>query len=69
MILHIPNLIEFCVWVLDITHRSEILNIVDTPSLNHNVIKGKGGVIEIQSGPEPSIYRAKSGNLLVVSNV
>lgn len=36
--------------------------------LSHSLIRGKNGVIEIQIGTAPSIARAKSGNLLVVSN-
>lgn len=32
LILQIPNIIEFCVWILDVTGRRQILNIVDTGS-------------------------------------
>jgi len=35
--------------------------------LEHNVVKGKGGVIDIQTGSEPGIVRDKSGHLVVVS--
>lgn len=34
--------------------------------LEHNLVKGKSGMIEIQTGQQPSITRAKSGNLIVV---
>lgn len=36
-------------------------------SLNHSLPRGKSGVIEIQTGSEPSIGKNKSGHLLVVS--
>lgn len=35
--------------------------------MSHNLIRGKSGTIEIQTGPEPAIKRSKSGSLLVVS--
>lgn len=37
--------------------------------MSHNLIRGKSGTIEIQTGPEPAIKRSKSGSLLVVSVV
>lgn len=36
--------------------------------MSHNLIRGKSGTIEIQTGPEPAIKRSKSGSLLVVSS-
>lgn len=36
--------------------------------LEHNVVKGKSGVIDIQTGGgEPGVVRDKSGHLVVVS--
>uniref|UniRef100_A0A182NPP3 Myosin motor domain-containing protein n=1 Tax=Anopheles dirus TaxID=7168 RepID=A0A182NPP3_9DIPT len=67
LILDIPDIIECCIWILDVTKNRSIVNIVDTGSLSHNLVRGKTGVIEIQTGPQPSITRAKSGNLLVVN--
>ncbi|XP_049544583.1 unconventional myosin IC isoform X1 [Anopheles darlingi] len=67
LILDIPDVIECCIWILDVTKNRSIVNIVDTGSLSHNLVRGKTGVIEIQTGPQPSITRAKSGNLLVIA--
>lgn len=67
LILEIPNIIEFCIFVLDTTGQSRILNIVDTASMQHNLVKGKSGTIDIQTGSEPGITRAKSGHLLVIA--
>jgi len=36
--------------------------------VQHNVVKGKGGVIDIQTGAEPGVVRDK-GHLVIVSNV
>lgn len=35
--------------------------------INHNLSNGKTGVIEVQTGNEPGIKKAKSGHLVVVS--
>lgn len=67
LILEVPELIECCVWIIDVTKRQDIVQILDTNQLSHNLVSGKGGVIEIQTGSAPSIMKAKSGNLLVVS--
>ncbi|XP_055379065.1 unconventional myosin IC isoform X2 [Condylostylus longicornis] len=67
LILEIPNVIEFCIYVLDTIKNSKILNIVDTTSLQHNLVKGKAGTIDIQTGSAPSITKAKSGHLLVTA--
>lgn len=67
LILEIPYLIEFCIYVLDTTRNGQILAIVDTASLQHHLVKGKSGTIDIQTGPEPSITKAKSGHLLVIA--
>lgn len=67
LILEVPEIIECCIWLIDITMSRNIVNIVDTASLSHNLVRGKSGVIEIQTGNEPSIHRAKSGNLLVIA--
>lgn len=38
-----------------------------TCRIAHNLVNGKqGGTIEVTNGPQPTIHRAKSGNLLVV---
>jgi len=67
LILEVPELIECCVWILDVIKRKEIVQILDTNQLSHNLVSGKGGVIEIQTGSAPSIMKAKSGNLLVIA--
>lgn len=67
LILDVPDIIECCIWILDVTRNRSIVNIVETGSLSHNLVRGKTGVIEIQTGPQPSITRAKSGNLLVIA--
>lgn len=67
LILDIPDIIECCIWIMDATGNRNIVNIVETGSLSHNLVRGKTGVIEIQTGPQPSITRAKSGNLLVIA--
>lgn len=35
--------------------------------LNHSLVRGKSGIIEIKTGSAPGIAKAKSGNLLVVN--
>ncbi|XP_058458353.1 unconventional myosin IC [Malaya genurostris] len=67
LILDVPDIIECCIWIMDIAGNRNIVNIVETGSLSHNLVRGKSGVIEIQTGPQPSITRAKSGNLLVIA--
>ncbi|XP_055706186.1 unconventional myosin IC isoform X1 [Phlebotomus papatasi] len=67
LIVTVPEIIECCIWILDVTKRRQILTIVDTGSIMHNLIRGKTGTIEIQTGQQSSITKAKSGNLLVVS--
>ena len=32
----------------------------------HNLVRGKTGTIEIQTGAQPSIAKAKSGHLIIV---
>jgi len=67
LILEMPQIIECCIWILDVTGRQQILQIVDTGSLNHSLSRGKSGTIEIKTGNEPSITKAKSGHLLVIA--
>ncbi|CAD7080323.1 unnamed protein product [Hermetia illucens] len=67
LILELPHLIEFCIYVLDTTKNGQIMTIVDTESLQHNLVNGKPGTIDIQIGNAPSITRAKSGHLLVIA--
>ncbi|XP_058826793.1 unconventional myosin IC [Topomyia yanbarensis] len=67
LILDVPDIIECCIWIMDVAGNRNIVNLVETGSLSHNLVRGKTGVIEIQTGPQPSITRAKSGNLLVIA--
>ncbi|XP_037024276.1 unconventional myosin IC isoform X1 [Bradysia coprophila] len=68
LILEVPHIIECCVWILDVTGRRQILQIVDTGSLSHSLVRGKDGTIEIKTGGEPGITRAKSGHLIVIAS-
>jgi len=67
LILEVPHIIECCVWILDVTGRRQIIQIVDTGSLSHSLVRGKDGTIEIKIGNEPSITKAKSGHLIVIA--
>ncbi|ALC42993.1 Myo61F, partial [Drosophila busckii] len=67
LILIIPHIIEFSTYIIDTVGTADIVSIVDRDSLEHNVVKGKGGVIDIQTGAEPGVVRDKSGHLVVVS--
>uniref|UniRef100_A0A1A9ZS32 Myosin motor domain-containing protein n=1 Tax=Glossina pallidipes TaxID=7398 RepID=A0A1A9ZS32_GLOPL len=67
LILVIPYVIEFCSFIVDTVGTANILNIVGRDSLEHNVVKGKSGVIDIQTGDEPGIIRDKSGHLVVIA--
>ncbi|XP_026463842.1 myosin-IB-like [Ctenocephalides felis] len=69
LILEVPHLIECLVWILDLdkTKSFSILQILDRNPINHNLSNGKTGVIEVQTGNEPGIKKAKSGHLVVVS--
>ncbi|XP_026327271.1 myosin-IB [Hyposmocoma kahamanoa] len=67
LIIQVSHLIEALSVVTDYTKRPDIIDIVDTRMITHNRQSGKDGVIEVTNGPQPSIHRAKSGNLLVVA--
>ncbi|XP_064540131.1 unconventional myosin IC isoform X1 [Drosophila montana] len=67
LILIIPHLIEFSTYIIDTVGTADIVSIVDRASLEHNVVKGKGGVIELQTGAEPGVVRDKSGHLVVIA--
>jgi len=68
LILEVPNVIEFCIFAIDTVRNSKMINIVDTASLQHTLVTGKTGVIDIQTGTTPSITKAKSGHLLVTAS-
>lgn len=68
LILTVPRLIEALVQIVDITKKPEKIIITETAQITHNLVSGKqGGLIEITKGAQPTIHRAKSGNLLVVA--
>ncbi|XP_049873602.1 unconventional myosin IC isoform X2 [Pectinophora gossypiella] len=68
LIISVSHLIEALSIVTDYTKKPEIVEIVDTRTIAHNLVNGKqGGTIEVTNGPQPTIHRAKSGNLLVVA--
>ncbi|CAG9786936.1 unnamed protein product [Diatraea saccharalis] len=68
LIIAVSHLIEALTIVTDYTKRPELIEIVDTKSIAHDLVNGKqGGTIEVTNGPQPVIQRAKSGNLLVVA--
>ncbi|XP_037294440.1 unconventional myosin IC isoform X2 [Manduca sexta] len=69
LIISVTHLIEALTIVTDYTKKPEIIEIVDTRTIAHNLVNGKqGGTIEVTKGPQPAIQRAKSGNLLVVAS-
>ncbi|XP_063624241.1 unconventional myosin IC isoform X1 [Cydia splendana] len=69
LIISVPELIESLTIVTDYTKKPELIEIVDTRTIAHNLVNGKqGGTIEVINGPQPAIQRAKSGNLLVVAS-
>ncbi|XP_026725163.1 myosin-IB isoform X1 [Trichoplusia ni] len=69
LIISVPNLIEALTIVTDFTKKPELIEIVDTRTIAHNLVNGKqGGTIEVTHGPQPNIHRAKSGNLLVIAS-
>ncbi|KPJ07027.1 Myosin-IB [Papilio machaon] len=66
LIISVTHLIEALTIVTDYTKKPELIEIVDTRTIAHNLVNGKqGGTIEVTNGPQPAIQRAKSGNLLV----
>ncbi|CAH0715296.1 unnamed protein product, partial [Brenthis ino] len=68
LIISVSHVIEALTIVTDYTKKPEIIEIVDTRTIAHNLVNGKqGGTIEVTTGPQPTIHRAKSGNLLVVA--
>ncbi|KAM3957140.1 unconventional myosin 61F [Aphomia sociella] len=68
LIISVSHLIEALTIVTDYTKKPELIEIVDTRTIAHNLVNGKqGGTIEVINGPQPTIHRAKSGNLLVVA--
>uniref|UniRef100_A0A1A9WLI6 Myosin motor domain-containing protein n=1 Tax=Glossina brevipalpis TaxID=37001 RepID=A0A1A9WLI6_9MUSC len=67
LILVMPYVIEFCTFIIDTIGTANVLNIVGRDSLEHNVVKGKSGVIDIQTGSEPGVIRDKSGHLVVIA--
>ncbi|KAJ2949317.1 hypothetical protein O0L34_g6270 [Tuta absoluta] len=70
LIISVSHLIEALTIVTEFTKRNNIIEIVDTRTIAHNLVNGKqGGTIEVTKGPQATIHRAKSGNLLVVSKI
>ncbi|KAI8115492.1 Myosin-IB [Lucilia cuprina] len=68
LILLIPYIIEFCTFIIDTVGTADVLKIVERDSLEHNMVKGKSGVIDIQTGGgEPGVVRDKSGHLVVIA--
>ncbi|XP_045484063.1 unconventional myosin IC isoform X1 [Pieris rapae] len=68
LIISVSHVIEALTIVTDYTKKPEIIEIVDTRTIAHDLVNGKqGGTIEVTHGPQPAIQRAKSGNLLVVA--
>ncbi|XP_050350768.1 unconventional myosin IC isoform X2 [Nymphalis io] len=69
LIISVSHIIEALTIVTDYTKKPELIEIVDTRTIAHNLVNGKqGGTIEVTNGPQPAIQRAKSGNLLVVAS-
>ncbi|XP_041978800.1 unconventional myosin IC isoform X2 [Aricia agestis] len=69
LIVSVSHLIEALTIVTDHTGKPDIVEIVDTNTIAHNLVNGKqGGTIEVTTGAAPTIHRAKSGNLLVVAS-
>ncbi|CAH2048834.1 unnamed protein product, partial [Iphiclides podalirius] len=68
LIISVSHLIEALTILADCTKKPEVIEIVDTRTIAHDLVNGKqGGTIEVTNGPQPAIQRAKSGNLLVVA--
>lgn len=68
LIISVPQVIEALTIVTDYSKKPELIEIVDTRTIAHNLVNGKqGGTIEVTTGQQPTIHRAKSGNLLVVA--
>ncbi|XP_059052056.1 unconventional myosin IC isoform X1 [Achroia grisella] len=68
LIISVSYLIEALTIVTDNIKKPALIEIVDTRMIAHNLVNGKqGGTIEVINGPQPTIHRAKSGNLLVVA--
>lgn len=67
LILEIPAIIECCTYIIHTVGTANIISIVDRDSLEHNVVKGKAGVIDIQTGGQPGINRDKNGHLVVIA--
>lgn len=67
LILVIPFLIELATFIVDTVGTANILSFVERASLEHSLVNGKMGVIDIQTGNEPGIIRDKSGHLVVIA--
>ncbi|XP_060803259.1 unconventional myosin IC isoform X1 [Amyelois transitella] len=68
LIISVSYLVEALTIVTDYTKKPQLIDIVDTRTIAHNMVNGKqAGSIEVTNGPQPTIHRAKSGNLLVVA--
>ncbi|CAB3261769.1 unnamed protein product [Arctia plantaginis] len=67
LIISVPHVIEAMTIVTDYSKKPELIEIVDTRTIAHDLVNGKKGTIEVTTGQQPTIHRAKSGNLLVVA--
>ncbi|XP_067010798.1 unconventional myosin IC isoform X2 [Anabrus simplex] len=68
LILAVDHLIEAVTMIADTTKKPRIIKVMEANSISHYLVGGKQGQIEITTGTEPTIAKAKSGHLLVVAS-
>lgn len=66
LILQLEHLIEAVTRIINAIKNRNKLMIVNTGSLEHKLVNGKQGIIEIKQGTLPNIQKDKNGHLLVV---
>lgn len=68
LILEVDHLIEAITKIVDVTNKPHNIKIMEANSISHNLLGGKQGQIEITTGAQAIITKAKSGHLLVVAS-
>ncbi|GBN35564.1 hypothetical protein AVEN_157064-1 [Araneus ventricosus] len=60
-------LIEFVVKIMGACKNKNVLTVVDTGSISHEMLGGKKGMVNFSTGVENLISKGKDGSLRVVS--
>ncbi|KAF5286073.1 hypothetical protein FQR65_LT12959 [Abscondita terminalis] len=68
LILEFPYLIEAITKIINVTKKPDMLRILDSQTIEHQMKQGKHGIIEITTGNPQSVQKNKSGHLLIVAS-